>query len=125
MRVACLYIALALGGQAHAANLGTWGDLYPITEPDMLTTIHDRLQAMLESGELAEQQEAFKQRVIKNSLRPAPVRGLKLATQNSTHFIDPAFVVGQDLADHEGRVFARKGDKVNPLDSVPFIQTLF
>ena len=46
MRVACLYIALALGGQAHAANLGTWGDLYPITEPDMLTTIHDRLQAM-------------------------------------------------------------------------------
>ncbi|TNH96706.1 type-F conjugative transfer system protein TraW [Aeromonas sobria] len=125
MRVACLYIALALGGQAHAANLGTWGDLYPITEPDMLTTIHDRLQAMQESGELAEQQEAFKERVIKNSLRPAPVRGLKLATQNSTHFIDPTFVVGQDLADHEGRVFARKGDKVNPLDSVPFIQTLF
>lgn len=125
MRVACLYIALALGGQAHAANLGTWGDLYPITEPDMLTTIHDRLQAMQESGELAEQQEAFKQRVIKNSLRPAPVRGLKLATQNSTHFIDPTFVVGQDLADHEGRVFARKGDKVNPLDSVPFLQTLF
>ncbi|MGR2462582.1 type-F conjugative transfer system protein TraW, partial [Salmonella enterica] len=91
----------------------------------MLTTIHDRLQAMQESGELAEQQEAFKQRVIKNSLRPAPVRGLKLATQNSTHFIDPTFVVGQDLADHEGRVFARKGDKVNPLDSVPFLQTLF
>ena len=125
MRIACLYIALALGGQAHAANLGTWGDLYPITEPDMLTTIHDRLQAMQESGELAEQQEAFKERVIKNSLRPAPVRGLKLATQNSTHFIDPTFVVGQDLADHEGRVFARKGDKVNPLDAVPFLQTLF
>lgn len=125
MRAACVYIALALSGQAHAANLGTWGDLYPITEPDMLTTIHDRLQTMQESGELAEQQEAFKQRVIKNSLRPAPVRGLKLATQNSTHFIDPTFVVGQDLADHEGRVFARKGDKVNPLDSVPFLQTLF
>ena len=125
MRVACLYIALALGGQAHAANLGTWGDLYPITEPDMLTTIHDRLQAMQESGELAEQQEAFKQRVIKNSLRPAPVRGLKLATQNSTHFIDPTFVVGQDLADHEGRVFARNGAKLTPLDSGPFRQALF
>lgn len=125
MRAACVYIALTLGGQAHAANLGTWGDLYPITEPDMLTTIHDRLQAMQESGELAEQQEAFKQRVIKNSLRPAPVTGLKLASEDSTHFVDPTFVVGQDIADHQGRVFARKGDKVNPLDAVPFVQTLY
>lgn len=125
MRVACLYIALALGGQAHAANLGTWGDLYPITEPDMLTTIHDRLQAMQESGELAEQQEAFKQRVIKNSLRPTPVTGLTLASKESTHFVDPTFTVSQDIADDKGQVFAHQGDKVNPLATVPFTQTLY
>ncbi|MGL4355103.1 MULTISPECIES: type-F conjugative transfer system protein TraW [Aeromonas] len=122
---ACLLTLLLIGGSAHAADLGTWGDLYPITEPDMLTTIHDRLNAMQESGELAEQQEAFKDRVIKNSLRPAPVSGLKLASEDSTHFVDPTFVVGQDIADHQGRVFARKGDKVNPLDAVPFVQTLY
>jgi conjugal transfer pilus assembly protein TraW len=36
MRVACLYIALALGGQAHAANLGTWGDLYCAPSPSRI-----------------------------------------------------------------------------------------
>ena len=76
MTRACLLTLLLIGG-AHGADLGTWGDLYPITEPNMLTTIHDRLNAMQESGELAEQQEAFKERVIKNSLRPAPVTGLQ------------------------------------------------
>ena len=118
MTRACLLTLLLIGGGAHGADLGTWGDLYPITEPNMLTTIHDRLNAMQESGELAEQQEAFKERVIKNSLRPAPVTGLKLASEDSTHFVDPTFVVGQDIADHQGRVFARKGDKVNPLDAL-------
>lgn len=125
MTRAGLLALLLISAGAHTADLGTWGDLYPIAEPDMLTTIHDRLTAMQESGELAQQQDAFKERVIKNSLRPAPVSGLTLATKDSTHFVDPTFVVGQDLADHQGRVFARKGDKVNPLSSVPFVQTLY
>ncbi|MFK0666688.1 type-F conjugative transfer system protein TraW [Aeromonas salmonicida] len=112
-------------GCTQAADLGTWGDLYPITEQDMLTTIHERLGAMQESGELAKEQEAFKERVIKNSLRPSPVKGLRLATEDSTHFVDPSFVVSQDIADHKGRVFAHKGDRINPLDSVPFVQTLY
>lgn len=120
-----LFVSLTICGSTYAADLGTWGDLYPITEPNMLTTIHDRLSAMQESGELAEQQEAFKERVIKNSLRPAPVTGLKLASEDSIQFVDPTFVVGQDIADHQGQVFARKGDKVNPLDAVPFVQTLY
>ena len=38
-----LLTLLLIGGGAHGADLGTWGDLYPITEPNMLTTIHDRL----------------------------------------------------------------------------------
>ena len=120
-----LLISLIVCGGAHAADLGTWGDLYPITEPDMLTTIRERLGAMQESGELARQQDAFKERVIKNSLRPAPVKGLKLASEDTTHFIDPSFVVSQDIADHQGRVFAHKGTRLNPLSAVPFLQTLY
>lgn len=120
-----LLVMLVLCGHAQAANFGTWGELYPIHEQDMLTMIHERLEAMQESGELAQQQEAFKERVIKNSLRPAPVEGLRLATKDSTHFIDPTFVVGQDLADQHGRVFAHKGERINPLKSVPFTQTLY
>lgn len=108
-----------------AKELGTWGELYPIAEPDMLTTIHTRLKAMEESGELGQQQQAFKKRVIEHTLRPKPVEGLTLAQENRTHYVDPSFTVSQDLADLQGRVFARKGQVINPLDNVPFDQTLY
>lgn len=123
-RILCC-LAILLISVAQAADLGTWGDLYPITEQDMLVTINERLADMKQSGELDKEQQAFKERVIKNSLRPPRVQGLKLAAENATHFVDTTFVVSQDIADHQGRVFARKGDRVNPLDSVPFNQTLF
>ncbi|EJN8570907.1 conjugal transfer protein TraW, partial [Escherichia coli] len=37
-------IALLIWGQSVAAtDLGTWGDLWPVKEPDMLTVIMQRL----------------------------------------------------------------------------------
>lgn len=116
-----LCVPLAL----QAKDMGTWGELYPIAEQDMVATIHNRLKAMEASGELAREQEAFKKRVIANSLRPKPVEGLIIAQENTTHYIDPSITVGEDLADHQGRVFARKGQVVNPLDTVPFNDTLY
>ncbi|HBA6583443.1 TPA: type-F conjugative transfer system protein TraW, partial [Escherichia coli] len=120
-----LLILLALSGMVQAKNLGTWGEMYPIAEQDMLTTIQTRLKAMEASGEMAREQEAFKQRVIENTLRPKPVEGLTLAQENTTHYIDPSLTVSEDLKDHQGRVFARKGQVINPLDTVPFTDTLY
>lgn len=91
----------------------------------MLTTIQTRLKAMEASGELAQEQEAFKKRVIEHTLRPKPVEGLMLAQENTTHYIDPSLTVSEDLKDHNGQVFARKGQVINPLDSVPFNDTLY
>lgn len=104
---------------------GDMGEMYPIAEQDMLTTIQTRLKAMEASGEMAREQEAFKQRVIENTLRPRPVEGLTLAQENTTHYIDPSLTVSEDLKDHQGRVFARKGQVINPLDTVPFTDTLY
>ncbi|NZA10534.1 type-F conjugative transfer system protein TraW, partial [Escherichia coli] len=56
-----LLILLALSGMVQAKNQGTWGEMYPIAEQDMLTTIQTRLKAMEASGEMAREQEAFKQ----------------------------------------------------------------
>ena len=120
-----LPLALLVTSHAHAVDLGTWGDLYPISEPDMLTTIQGRLKSMQESGELNQLQTAFKERVIKHTLRPTPVTGLTLAKQDSTHCIDPSMVVSQDMADHQGRVFAKKGQRLNPLATAPFNQSLY
>ena len=41
-------IALLIWGQSvAAADLGTWGDLWPVKEPDMLTVIMQRLTALV------------------------------------------------------------------------------
>ncbi|MHC0026562.1 type-F conjugative transfer system protein TraW [Enterobacter vonholyi] len=120
-----LLMLFLLPGSLLAKDMGTWGELYPVAEEDMLTTIQTRLKAMENSGEMAREQEAFKQRVIENTLRPKPVQGLHIAQENSTHYIDPSLTVSEDLKDHEGRVFARKGQVINPLDTVPFTETLY
>lgn len=120
-----LFVAVIAFSPVAAKDLGTWGELYPIAEQDMLTTINTRLQAMQDSGELDMQQEAYKKQIIEKSLRPDPVSGLTIARENRTHYINPSMIVAEDVADHQGRVFAHKGDVVNPLDTVPFNQTLY
>lgn len=125
MRRAVLMLLLMPVMVAEAKNLGTRGALYPVAEEDMLTTIRTRLNAMEASGELGREQEAFKQRVTEHTLRPEPVDGLTLAQENTTHYIDPSLTVSEDLKDHQGRVFARKGQVINPLDNVPFNDTLY
>ncbi|MCL6746913.1 type-F conjugative transfer system protein TraW [Kosakonia sp. R1.Fl] len=120
-----LLLLLLLSGVVQAKNLGTWGEMYPIAEQDMLTTIQTRLKAMEASGEMAREQDAFRQRVMENTLRPKPVEGLTLAQKNTTHYIDPSLTISEDLKDQQGRVFARKGQVINPLDTVAFTDTLY
>lgn len=116
---------LAIACQAGAKDLGTWGDLYPIAEQDMLAFIQQRLESMAADGSLDREQKAVQARVKAHILRPPPVNGLKLADKNETHYIDPTFTVDKDLADGNGVVFAHKGDTINPLEHVPFSETLY
>ena len=108
-----------------AADLGTWGDLWPVQEQDMLTLITQRLEALQKSGTWAQEMEAFQGRVIENSQRPAPVEGVGKADKYEQRWFDPSIRLTEDLKDHNGRVFARKGDVLNPLKTVPFMQTLY
>ena len=87
MRCRGLIALLVWGQSVAAADLGTWGDLWPVKEPDMLTVIMQRLTALEQSGEMGRKMDAFK--------------------------------------DNEGRVFARQGEVMNPLQYVPFNQTLY
>ncbi|HBA3165471.1 TPA: hypothetical protein J6O68_004563 [Escherichia coli] len=78
-------IALLIWGQSvAAADLGTWGDLWPVKEPDMLTVIMQRLTALEQSGEMGRKMDAFKERVIRNSLRPPAVPGIRAMMEGGT-----------------------------------------
>ncbi|MEG0867109.1 MAG: type-F conjugative transfer system protein TraW [Hafnia sp.] len=118
-------LLLCLPLSVSAADLGVWGDIYPVQEQSMLGLIQQRLGDMQASGELAEKQQQFKERVIENTLRPVPVNGLVTDTESHTHYVDPSITVAQDMADDKGQVFARQGQRINPLDTVPLASTLY
>jgi conjugal transfer pilus assembly protein TraW len=117
--------ALLLCAAAGAKDLGTWGDIYPVAEPDLLDTLHGRLSEMEKSGELAQRQAELRDAVTQSALRPAPVAGIGRADAHRTRFADPTFTVPEDIVTRDGAVIARRGDRVNPLVSLPFTQTLW
>lgn len=123
MRALALSLLL-LSSASSASDLGTWGDLWPVAEPDMLTVIEQRLQALQQSGEMDKKMGDFKARVVRNSQRPPPVAGITRAARYEKRWFDPSVRVDRDLADGHGNVFARAGQVFNPLDVVPFNQTL-
>ena len=96
--------ALALGltlltGSVTAADLGTWGDLWPVAEPDMLTVIESRLQTLAQSGEMDKKMAEFKARVVRNSQRPPAVEGITRAVRYERRWFDPSVRVDKALAD--------------------------
>lgn len=77
MKRGLMTILLLLWGQSvPAADLGTWGDLWPVQEPDMLNVIMHRLESLQQSGEMGRKMDEFKARVARNSLRPPAVEGV-------------------------------------------------
>lgn len=125
MRCRGLIALLVCTQSVTAADLGTWGDLWPVKEPDMLTVIMQRLTVLEQSGEMGRKMDAFKERVIRNSLRPPAVPGIGRTEKYSSRLFDPSVRLAADIRDNEGRVFAHQGEVMNPLQYVPFNQTLY
>lgn len=124
-RLVVMTLAGLLSLSVGAKDLGTIGHLFPIAEPDMLDFISQRLQSMQDSGEMDKIQREAEARIKEHAVRPAPVVGLTPAKSDRTWRYDPTFIVKETIRDMQGNVIARAGDSVNPLDKVPFSETLF
>ncbi|NNS09976.1 type-F conjugative transfer system protein TraW [Erwinia sp. JH02] len=124
-RMVFLLLLSLLSAGASARDLGTTGHLFTIAEPDLLTFIKQRLQAMEDSGEMAKMQRETEARVKAHAVRPTPVAGLSPAITSRSFAFDPTFTVRETIKDMQGRVIARQGDQVNPLDRVPFSEVLY
>lgn len=109
---------------ALADDFGYYGAVFPVIEPSLLDTIFARLGEMEDNGELDAMRDEMQQTTRDYVRRPRPVMGLGLA-ETYRHFeIDLSIIVAQDIADHNGVVFARAGTRVNPLDHSRFNQRL-
>ena len=125
-RLALIFLlGMACGAPAVAKNLGTIGQVFPIAEPDMLDFIAQRLDGMQKSGELDRLKAQAIARVKEHAVRPPPVRGLSPATVDRVTAYDPTFVANQTITDMQGNAIVHKGDRVNPLEKIPFNETLY
>ena len=107
-----------------AVDFGSQGPLWKIIEPSILDTIKARLGEMEDSGELLEMQQEMQDTTRAYVNRPRPVLDLLNAEVAHEFEVDMSVTLTQDLMDHQGRVFARAGTVVNPLDYTHFNQRI-
>ncbi len=111
----------------YADNLGVEGSVYQIVEPDMLTGIHEKLEMMKTNGELERQKQAVIRRTIQHILRPRPVSGvsdLPKGKKPVVRYFNPTIILNKNIKNANNDIIARKGTRVNPLDSIRFNETL-
>lgn len=120
----CNTAILVSAFSAQARDLGTHGVIYPIEEEDPIALIQSKLKRMERSGELERRHQELQQKTKAGIERPKPVEGTTKACENRVFYFDPTYVVKEDLKDHTGRVFYKKGTKINPLETVTLSQNL-
>lgn len=103
---------------ALAIDLGTIGPTYPISEPNLLEFIAQRLKEKERSGELARLQAQARDRGIQAVRQPLPVAELRTTLTPRTFYVDPSFVLDRNILDPQGRILFTAGSRHNPLDVV-------
>ncbi|WP_240454427.1 type-F conjugative transfer system protein TraW [Caulobacter sp. 17J65-9] len=111
--------AIAAAGAAQAKDLGTIGHTFTIAETDILEYIAAKLRKAQQAGKLDSLQKEFTARVKKRVERPRAVDGLRTTVEPRSWLFDPTIIVPKDFSDPQGRVFARAGERLNPLDRLP------
>lgn len=99
----------------HPVDHGTFGEVFPINERNLVEVIQEKLLKLQADGKLETYNQQIQKKVKSQIERPAPVAGIVHTKTPRTFTYDPSITVTTDLKDHEGRVFYHKGEKVNPL----------
>lgn len=108
----------------NAKSLGTHGVIYPIEEVDPIALIKQKLKVMEDSGELERHNIELQKKTRASVERPQPVDGITKATKFRVFYYDPFHIVKEDLKDHQGRIFTKKGTRIKPLETVSLSQNL-
>ena len=108
----------------EAKDLGVHGDLFPITEPDILMVIRARLTTLGKAGEIARLNSAFRDRAVASIKRPPAIQHIQHTSEPRQWFFDPTITVGEDLLDNEGRLIHAAGTRVNPLEIMGLTQKI-
>jgi conjugal transfer pilus assembly protein TraW len=105
-------VSLGHGGQ----DLGVHGKTVEVSEPDLMETVKQRGRTF----DWAQYQHA----VQGDFWLKVPFESLPEAQKDREYRIDPTFTASRDIRDGQGRLIVMAGQKANPLDTLPFHQTL-
>jgi conjugal transfer pilus assembly protein TraW len=91
------------------------GPVYPVAEPDLIEEMQAKVQALKDSGKLAQLQSEAVARSKKSIEEPKSLNLPRTGIERKW-LVDTSYTVPQDLADHNGKVFARAGERVNAFE---------
>ncbi|EKE01006.1 MAG: hypothetical protein ACD_21C00246G0009 [uncultured bacterium] len=107
-----------INSTAFAKDLGVWGNVFEVAEQDIREFIYARLRQMQQNGDLEKINTSFIKNVKNHTLRPAPVVGLTTTKNPKTFYYDPTYVLTKNIEDEKGKIIAKAGTTINPLDTV-------
>lgn len=117
LKISLVLVFCALSAwPVQAKVIGTLGKVYSIAEPDALAEIEQRARSINWQSILdKEKPEDF---------RPSNLVALPRASHDRSFLVDVTYTLEFDVPDGRGGVLYPRGYSFNPLDYVPFNQTL-
>jgi conjugal transfer pilus assembly protein TraW len=103
-------------GDATETDLGTVGPVSEIVEPDLALLIKERV------AEVDDERRAKDS--VASSWQRAPLIDVPKARKRRVRRLDPTVTTENDFRDHESRLLAPAGARINPLAALPFTSRL-
>lgn len=114
-----LMLLLISSTAVYAADLGTFGSVFPIMEEDLMVV----LQKMLTEAEFDDgKRQKIKDCFLETAKKPKGIKLPKAVNLRNFNF-DPTVCINEDVSDLE-KVIVAKGTKVNPLEKVSLSEDL-
>lgn len=99
-----------------SSDYGQRGETVAIAEPDLLERVKERARTFDWAG--------YKKEAQANFWKAIHFETLPKAESDREFWVDPTFTVPRDLKDTKGHLIAVAGQRLNPLETLPFHQKL-
>lgn len=116
-------VLMLSGSFLEAKDLVIHGQVFEIAEKDLLEEIDQKLRRLQKEGVLVDIEKQYTEQAHRSVNRPKVVEGISRAVKGRSWIHDPSIQISKDIKDHKGRIIARAGTLLNPLDTVPFRKT--
>ena len=99
-------------------DIGTYGPTFKVEEENMIFHLKNKLQKLESEGKLEDLKNQWKEKITNTFKKPQAVQNITHTKTPRSFKHDPSLVIGNDIKTPDGKVLAKKGDKINPLHTL-------